>query len=972
MEAGSEHVKEPKGHDRSASDSESRARWNRITEIVGVAWEMSAEARAAFVAERCGNDESMRAEVESLLGQQQHQSSFLDSAFVGTLSPSTPEVTLGSLLGPYRIEEKIGEGGMGVVFRAFDTRLQRKVAVKVLRRFATEDESARTRFLQEARMAAALNHPHIVTIHDVGSSGDSDFIAMEYVSGSTLDRLIASSHLSLKESLRYAEQIAQALAGAHSLGIVHRDLKPGNVIVGDDGNAKVLDFGLAKRLGEPMDRSAESALPVTQGQTAISSMTLKGTLLGTISYMSPEQARGERVDERSDIFSFGALLFEMISGRKAFSGTNHQEILQAIVHCTAPRLRSIRPATPYILDGIVSRCLNKCPERRPQTADLLDVLKKLQSGHRIKGGIAAVVLSLLFAIIGVTIWALTRRPSVVEPLQSLATPITSYPGEQIAPTFSPDGTRVVFAWRHDPDSNFDLYEQPITGGKPERLTTSPTNDFSPAWSPDGRVIAFFRQEQSESNSIMLIPASGGAERKLISTHGRTWLYSRGLAWSPDNGWLAFPDVDRPTPLFCIFAVSTRSGEVRRITVPAVGEAHLQPAFSENGRMLAFTADRDGLSQVGLLRLKPAMTPDGASWTLHLAGFESAICNSPIWRPNGHDLMFLSSKGGPGGNLWSVDVSDSERKTPTPRLIGSLGSSANLPALSPRGDRLAFTRRVIDNNIWRVSLSGEVAPGAIELIASTQQEGFPQYSPDGRRIAFESDRSGFPEIWITNADGSDAFAVTEFRGPVTGSPSWSPDSQQIAFDTRVTGQPEIFLVRAERGARPQQVTFGGGTNILPSWSSDGRFIYFNSDRTGEDRIWKTPTSGGPVEPITSRSAFCPELSPDGRFLYFMIWRSDHGEIHRLSLENQEEQLVARDARDRSFSVTSGGVYYLQQVKGQSARLRFWDADKRRDLVVATLQGPITMGLSVSPDRRYALFVRSDESSSDMMLLEHFLR
>ena len=276
MEGGSEQLGEPKGHRRSASDSRTRARWNRITEIVGAAWEMSPEVRAAFIAERCGTDESMRAEVESLLSQQQHQSRFLESAFAGTLRPPTPEVALGSFLGPYRIEEKIGEGGMGVVFRAFDTRLQRKVAVKVLRSFATEDENARTRFLQEARMAAALNNPHIVTIHDIGSCGDIDYIAMEYVSGTTLDRLIASSHLSLKEALRYAEQIAQALAGAHSLGIVLRDLKPGNVIVGGDGNAKVLDFGLAKWVGEAIDRSAQSALPVTQGQAAFSSMTLKG------------------------------------------------------------------------------------------------------------------------------------------------------------------------------------------------------------------------------------------------------------------------------------------------------------------------------------------------------------------------------------------------------------------------------------------------------------------------------------------------------------------------------------------------------------------------------------------------------------------------------------------------------------------------------------------------------------------------
>jgi len=289
---------------------------------------------------------------------------------------------IGQALGHYRIEAKLGEGGMGVVYRAFDTHLDRPVAIKILRADATTSSERRRRFQQEAKAASALNHPNIVHIYDISSSGGTDYIAMEFVDGKTLDRLIGKSGLALGDTLKYAIQVADALARAHAARIVHRDLKPANIIVSEDGRVKLLDFGLAK-LTAAADIDSEAGTATMTDREDV--QTEEGTILGTVAYMSPEQAEGRKLDARSDIFSFGSMLYEMVTGRRPFEGANRISTLSAILHKEPPPLAEVAPDTPAELDKIISRCLRKDPDRRAQHAgDIKLALAELRedSGSR--------------------------------------------------------------------------------------------------------------------------------------------------------------------------------------------------------------------------------------------------------------------------------------------------------------------------------------------------------------------------------------------------------------------------------------------------------------------------------------------------------------------------------------------------------------------------------------------------------------
>ena len=373
---------------------------------------------------------------------------------------------IGQTLGHYRIDSKLGEGGMGVVYRAFDTHLDRAVAIKVLRPDATASPDRKRRFVQEAKSASALNHPGIVHIYDIASAnlpdGPTDFIAMEFVPGKTLDQYIGKSGLSLKDALKYGIQIADALARAHAAGIVHRDLKPANIIVADDGRVKLLDFGLAK-LTEVIDGDPEGAATTMAAQE--SPETEEGAIVGTVAYMSPEQAEGRKVDGRSDIFSFGSVLYEMVTGRRAFEGATKISTLSAILHKEPKAASEISPAVPTELEKIIARCLRKDPERRAQgIADVklaLEELKQESESGRLSGQVAAAtavrpparpprrlvaitagVVALVVAAAGLAWWLLKRPASA--PARSEWVQITNLPDSIVQPALSSDGRMLTF------------------------------------------------------------------------------------------------------------------------------------------------------------------------------------------------------------------------------------------------------------------------------------------------------------------------------------------------------------------------------------------------------------------------------------------------------------------------------------------------------------------------------------------------
>ena len=407
----------------------------------------------------------------------------------------------GATLGPYEILSLIGAGGMGEVYRARDPRLNREVAIKVLPADRVGDEDRRRRFVQEAHAASALNHPHIITIHEIEAADGNDFIVMEYVRGKSLDALIPRHGMRLGEVLRIAIPVADALAAAHARGIIHRDLKPANVMVGADGAVKVLDFGLAKLIGREDAEEAELT------HTADVALSVPGTIAGTAAYMSPEQATGATVDARSDIFSFGAMLYEMVTGVRAFAGASTADTLAAVLRAQPKPPTAIVPGVPTDLEKVILRCLRKDPERRFQhMADVKVALQEIkedsESGMtapasvgraRRRAPIAALV-AVALVIVGGTAWLLPRldrRPQAPAPMRPVA--LTSLSGWEFYPTFSPDGEQVAFSWNGTKQDNWDVYVTLVGSSDVRRLTSDSAEDARPTWSPDGRQIAFVRQ-----------------------------------------------------------------------------------------------------------------------------------------------------------------------------------------------------------------------------------------------------------------------------------------------------------------------------------------------------------------------------------------------------------------------------------------------------------------------------------------------
>jgi eukaryotic-like serine/threonine-protein kinase len=590
---------------------------------------------------------------------------------------------IGETLAHYQILEKLGEGGMGVVYKARDSHLDRLVALKVLPAEKVADPERKRRFVQEAKAASALNHPSIITIHDIASEHDIDFIVMEYVRGKTLDAVVPRKGLRLNETLKFAIQIADALAKAHSAGIVHRDLKPTNAMVTDDGLVKVLDFGLAK-LTEVSDSGDERTLQ---------SQTDEGTIVGTVSYMSPEQAEGKKVDARSDIFSFGSVLYEMATGQRAFHGDSKMSTMAAIMNQEPEPLSQLVPGIPRDLEKIIVRCLRKAPERRWQSmADiqvaLTEIKEESESGSGFKNleqlaspqrwrsrWIWATTFSILvLAIGGVSWWYWTRSSAKISMLPMKTLTFTSYPGQEITPAFSPDGNQVAFAWNGEKGDNYDIYVKLIDGGTALPLTTNPADECCPAWSPDGRRVAFLRVAKEGWGvwDAMVISALGGSERRLGQLHTSFSFYP-SLSWSSDGKSLATSERTSSQDSDSILLLSTETGVKRRLTSPPQGSNDVTPVFSPDGQTLAFG------------RCKSVFVAD--VYVLPVAGstargeprrltFDDKSIWAWDWTPDGRGVVFSSNRGG-GQNLWIVPGSGGE---PERLPVGENAGGFRLPGM----------------------------------------------------------------------------------------------------------------------------------------------------------------------------------------------------------------------------------------------------------------------------------------------------
>jgi eukaryotic-like serine/threonine-protein kinase len=874
----------------------------------------------------------------------------------------------GKVLGHYRILEKLGEGGMGVVYKAEDLHLDRFVALKVLPPEELTDPERRQRFAQEAKAASSLNHPNIVTIHDVSSDGGVDFIAMEYVQGKTLDQLIPSKGMRINDALKIAVQVADALAAAHAIGVVHRDVKPSNVMVGDQGRVKVLDFGLAKLKGLVGESGSETA--------ATAPRTEAGRIVGTLHYMSPEQAQGRRVDERSDIFSFGSMLHEMVSGQRPFRGQSAVTILAAIIEKEAPPLPAEIPAD---VQKVVARCLRKEPSRRFQhMADVGVELQELREESdpnqtplparagtfRWRRWIAAGGVSAL--VLAAAAWFLMSGGARTLPPASLVQ-LTSYPGTEDAPALSPDGKQVAFSWNGEKEDNYDIYVQFVGDTSASRLTTDPGEDRSPCWSPDGRRLAFRRRGSPGSSIIVLVSPLGGPEQRLGEVPGLPPA-NTGMSWSPDGRFLAVGRGTTPRSALeapsapGTYLVPLSGGEPRRITSPQPPEVDRFPQFSPDGTRLAFVRSNLALS-TGDIYVQPLGSdyePAGAPQRLTR---DRAMRGRITWTPDGKTLVF-SAMVGSLTRLYRMPVEGDQ----PPERIELAGHGATFPTISAH--RLAFSRSLMDTDIWRFRAES----GSEPLIRSSFTEWAPRFSPDGQKVAFSSNRNGNSgEVWVADADGSNPRQLTRGPGLNQGSPRWSADGRQLAFDSQgPDGSFDIYTIDST-GGQPRRLTSSPSSEFQPSWSRDGRWIYFQSDRAGRLQIWRCPFPGGAADQWQQMTTGGGEVafeSSDGKTLFYTELAMSQGDraLYARPLAGTTEPKLIEKAT-RGFAVVEEGIFYLGTAgKDGKLPLRFYDlkSGARRELTKLASSGELT----ASPDGKSVLYTASLYSGKDLMLIENF--
>jgi Tol biopolymer transport system component len=754
----------------------------------------------------------------------------------------------GARFGPYEIEAALGAGGMGEVYRARDTRLGRVVALKVLAARLDAVPGQRERFAREARAISSVEHSNICPLYDVGTEGSVDYIVMQFVEGETLAERIARGPVPLPQALALARQVALGLEAAHERGVVHRDLKPANIQVAPDGQVKLLDFGLARILDDGVPRSGDTATPTEPAVTAA------GRVVGTPHYMSPEQARGERVDRRTDVWAFGCVLYELLSGRRAFDGQSLPDVMAAVVG-GEPDWKRLPAATPARVRDVLRLCLRKDASERLR--DVGDARLQLEGAGpdepaTAAGGARASLVARLIpwataaaavAALGLVL-ARPRGPREQPAPEMRFSAVTNVSGVEAQPSFSPDGRSIAYISNHG--GQWDVYVGLVTGGSPVRVTNDTSLELRPRWSPDGSRLLFGRLNERGLLDLWVTSALGGEARLIVPDAFQP-------AWSPDGRRIAYSSAG------ILWLCDASGANPRAVTRRELPLSHYQPAFSRDGRSLAFVRRRDGpYSELAVV--------DVATGAVRELTHDGALALSPAWSPDGRFVYFSSSRGGTL-NVWKIAVDTGEPR----RITAGVGDDAEID-LSADGKRLVFSSYRANVNLAEVRIQGK-PKAALQWLTtdSARGEHAPIYSPDGRQIAFMSSRSGseHESIWVMNADGSQPVRIVE-DDRISVLPHWTPDGRDLVYISRAPGMDWKAELRRLR------VT-GGAPVVLPiqpwraAWgevASDGRLLVRTSASAAE-LIDPRSFERVAVPDVPSE----PALSLDGKSVSYVVRPED---------------------------------------------------------------------------------------------------
>jgi len=781
----------------------------------------------------------------------------------------------GTRLGSYEIVGLLGAGGMGEVYRARDTKLDREVAIKVLPQQLAEDAHALGRFEREAKAVAALAHPNILSIYDFGSDAGVTYAVMELLEGETLRERLEQGTLPPRKAVELARQIARALGAAHARGIAHRDLKPENVFVGNDGRAKVLDFGLASE----RDREREAGEAGQTSDPTRTSLTAPGTVMGTAGYMAPEQVRGGTVDHRADIFAFGCVLYEMLSGRRAFARETGAETMTAILREEPAELETSASSIPPALGRVVRRCLEKRPEERFQSAQDLafaidnsvtvsgveapPVEVRGPAGRTRRGGwVLAAVLGIVGLAVGIGIGSRVRPARTTDPVQVRTLTVS---GRDAEPNASPDGEIVAF--RSDRDGTPRIWIKQLSTGGEQPLTTGP--DGLPRFSPDGSTLLFVRDE-GRLLSVYRQSLIGGQARKLVEDA------AEGVWW-PDGRQIAFLRFGQ-----------TGGQRSALIGLADAQEGNERVVFESDTGMYGLCVSPDGRS---LAAVEATITGNNPDYRIVIVDAESGEArrarptsgkplSAPVWTADGRMILaeagsLLGDQGDTLSRVLSYDPVSGDTSTlfwtqHVFPLQGIRSDSTRFDVLRPGA--LVFHRITVRQSLREIELTASRDFSTGRALTRTEgRDRQPVYSRDGRRVLFTSNRSGNLDLWTLDRESGVLRQLTDDAAQ-DWDPGFTPDGEGIVWSSDRSGHLEIWTSNAD-GSGARQLTQDGVDAENPTVTENGEWVVYWSANPEKVGVWKIRMDGSEATRLAEGAYLQPDVSPDGRYAAFLSFEPD---------------------------------------------------------------------------------------------------